>query len=146
MRTEAEIRQDAADRRPFSNGSEYGIWADRYCWAPCVHDDPDREVFCPVLSVALLGSWPREWTRRYIKFGKPIEGTNRVEVSETTKDDPAGLEVVDACTEFEERRDDGPDDPDPQPDPPPVCEGQLDLVDAYLDTAIGELTKEPVIA
>jgi hypothetical protein len=128
VRSEKEIRADAADERPFSNHTEYEIWADRYCWAPCVHDDPAVNKFCPVLGVALLGSWPKEWTRARHEF-TTVEGK------------PGSYEVVDSCTEFEERRDPGDDDP-PPPAPVPEVDGQLDLIDAYLDTAIAELTPE----
>ena len=143
MRTEEQIRADAADRRPFSNGSEFDMWADRHCYE-CVNDNPDTETYCPILNVGMLGEgWPREWTRKYVKFGKRIAGTTRVEVSETTADDPDGSEFVDTCTEFEERRDPGLGDPEPEPEPPPVCEGQMDIIDAYLPTALAELTRAP---
>lgn len=99
----------------------------------------------PILSVAMLGGWPAEWTRHHLKFGARIEGTDRVEVTETTADDPAGFECVDTCTEFEPRRDDGPGDDEPEPEPPPVCDGQLDLIDAYLPTALAELTPAPAV-
>lgn len=148
MRPETEITADAADERPFSNGTEYEIWADRHCYE-CVNDDPqaDPEVFCPIITVALLGkgdgpAWPKEWTRRYIKFGDRIEGTNRVEVSETTADDPDGCMFVGTCTEFEQRPDPG-DGPEPEPEPVPDCDGQLDLIDAYLPTALAEITRAP---
>lgn len=148
MRTEDEIRADAADERPFANGSEHDIWASRYCYDDCVHDDAEREIYCPIINVALLGphgrpSWPVEWTRRYIRFGARIEGTTRVEVHETTADDPAGYMTVGECTEYERRRDPGDGDPPAEPDPPPVCDGQLDLVDLYLPTALAELTPAP---
>lgn len=150
MRTEDEIRADAADQPPFSNGTEWDMWATRHCYE-CVHDNPnaDPEVFCPIITVALVGKgngpmWPTEWTRRYVRFGARIEGTDRVEVSDTTADDPDGCLFVGTCTEFEERRDDGPGDK-PEPVPPPEVNGQLDLIDAYLDTAIGELTKAPAV-
>lgn len=144
MRTEDEIRADAAPgERPFSNGSEYDMWADRHCYQ-CAHDNPqaDPEVFCPILNVALLGGgWPKEWTRQYLKFGNLIEGTTRREVFETTAEDPDGCLYVDTCTEFEERRDPG-DGEEPEPEPPPVCEGQLDIVDAYLPAALDELASD----
>ncbi len=141
MRTEDQIRADATDERPFSNGSEYDIWADRHCYN-CVNDDADTEKYCPILNVALLGQgWPKEWTRHYVKFGARIEGTNRVEVSETTADDPDGCRFVDTCTEFEERRNGGGGGDAPKPPTPQVeCDGQLDIIDAYVDTAISELT------
>lgn len=141
MRTEDEIRADAAPGRPFSNSSEYELWADRHCYE-CVNDQPDAdpEVFCPILGVALLGQgWPKEWTRKHLRFGDLIEGTNRREVIETTADDPNGCVYVDTCTEFEQRPEPG-DGPEPEPEPPPVCDGQLDIVDAYLPTALDELT------
>lgn len=144
MRSEDEVRADAdTDRRPFSNHSEFDIWADRHCY-DCVNDDEATERYCPILNVAMLGQgWPAEWTRHHLKFGPRIEGTDRVEVTETTADDPAGYECVDTCTEFEERRDPGPDDDEPEPEPPPVCDGQLDIIDAYLPTALAELTRQP---
>lgn len=130
MRTEDEIQADAADESPFSNGTEYEIWSDGYC-GRCVHDNPGRNQFCPILGVAILGSWPTEWTR----------ATHTWEIG----DKSGSYEVVDTCTEFEERRrggrgGDGP----PKPKPPVVeCDGQLDIVDAYLDTALAELTPQP---
>lgn len=143
MRTEEQIRADAADERPFSNGSEYDMWADRHCY-DCVNDDATTEKYCPILNVALLGQgWPKEWTRHYVKFGNRIEGTTRVEVSETTADDPDGCMFVGTCTEFEKRRDDGGGGPKPAPKPQPECDGQLDIIDAYVDTAISELTPKP---
>lgn len=132
MRTEEEIQASAAPgERPFSNHTEYDMWADRYCYE-CVNDDDATETYCPILSVALLGSWPQEWTRARREF--------------TTVDgNPAHYDYVDTCTEFEERRKGGGGEPKP-PTPKPVvqCDGQLDIVDAYLDTAIDELTAVPV--
>jgi hypothetical protein len=148
VRSEDQIRADAADRRPFSNQSEYDIWADRHCY-DCVNDNPqaDPEVFCPILNVAMLGpaAWPAEWLRRHIKFGARIEGTSRVEVIETDATDPDGFEIVGDCTEFERRPDPG-DEPEPEPEPPPVCEGQLDIIDAYLPVALAELGRAPARA
>jgi hypothetical protein len=130
MRTEAEIAADARPGRAFSNGTEFDIWADRYCYE-CVHDNPnaDPEVFCPILGFSLLNdATPREW----------VPGTV------TTK--YGSYEAIDSCTEFEQRRDGRGGDPDspPPPDPAPECDGQLDLVDAYLPTALDELLKAPV--
>lgn len=128
MRSQDEIRTDAAaGKRPFSNRSEFDIWADRFCYE-CVHDDEGKEKYCPILNVAMLGEgWPAEWTREQVPF-TDIKGVERT------------YERVDVCTEFEERRDERDDDPEPEPEPPPEIEGQLDLIDAYVDTAIGELT------
>lgn len=145
MRTEDEIRADAAPRRPFSNGTEWDIFADRQCYV-CVHDDAETDKFCPIITVSMVGNdgqpaWPKEWTSRFIRFGAPIEGTTRVEVHETTADDPNACEFVGECTEFEERRDPGPgdDEPPPDPGPPPVCEGQTDLFGYAVDRFINEL-------
>lgn len=136
MRSEEEIRTDAADERPFSNGTEWGIWADRFCYE-CVHDDANREIYCPIITVAMIGNtgspmWPKEWLRERVPW------TDRDGVEHS-------YERVDACTEFEERRDPGDDDP-PPPEPVPDCDGQLDLIDAYLDTAIEELAPRTVRA
>lgn len=152
MRTEDEIRAAAADERPFSNGTEWDMWADRWCYE-CVNDNPnaDPQVFCPIITVALAGkggggAWPAEWTRRYIKFGDYVDEarTRRLPI-ETTADDPDGCEYVGECTEFERRPDPG-DEPEPDPEPVPECDGQLDLIDAYLDTALDELTPKTVPA
>lgn len=133
MRTVDEIQADAAGKRPFSNHSEFDYWAsDRGCYE-CVNDDDANEKYCPILSVALLGSWPAEWTRKRIEW--------------KTDTGSGSYEVVDECTEFEQRPDGGGgDEPDPDPGPSPVADGQLDLIDAYLDTAIGELSRAPVMA
>jgi hypothetical protein len=124
VRTEAEITADARPGRAFSNHTEYDIWASRYCYE-CANDDAEKEVYCPILGVALITqTTPREWT----EAAEPYPH-------------------VDACTEFVQRPewpgDDDPDDP-PPPDPVPDCDGQLDLIDAYLPTALAELEKAPV--
>lgn len=147
MRTEDEIRADAAAEHTFSNGTEFDIWADTHCYE-CVHDNADTEQYCPILNVAILGTgdspaWPAEWAARYIRFGDRIEGTDRVEVHDTDAADPDGIKIVGDCSEFEQRRDPGPDDPAPQPPPPPECDGQLDIIDAYLPAALDELTRAP---
>lgn len=126
MRTEDQIRADARPGRAFSNGTEYDIWAGKYCYE-CVNDDPETEKYCPILSVAMLEPvTPKEWVA-----GKVVTQYG-------------SYEAVESCTEFEQRRrgGDGPDD-EPTPVPQPECDGQLDIVDAYLDAAIGELAKAP---
>ena len=45
MRTSEQIQADAEDRSPFSNGSEYGIWADRWCYR-CRNDNAETETWC----------------------------------------------------------------------------------------------------
>jgi hypothetical protein len=101
MRTDEQIMADAADERPFSNHSEYEVWADsgNGCY-DCAHDNPDAERYCPILSAALLGKWPREWTRAAHQW--------------QVGDKSGSYEVVDECVEFERRPDDG-DGPPPEP-------------------------------
>lgn len=144
MRTDEEIMADAENRSPFSNGSEYDYWAGRWCYR-CVKDNAETETWCPILSVAMLGNWPKELTRHYVKFGARIEGTDRVEVSETTPDDPDGCAFVDTCTEFEERRDDDGDDPEPEPGPP-VIDGQVDMFEVFADQIVEQVPRPEVVA
>jgi hypothetical protein len=125
VRTQAEIMADAEDRSSFSNGSEYGIWADRWCYR-CRNDNEGTEQWCPILSVALLGNWPKEWTRRQVEW--EIGGRS------------GSYDAVDACTEFEERRDDG-DDPEPEPDPPPVIDGQVDMFAVFADQIVEQVSQ-----
>lgn len=119
MRSDDEIMADAADERPFSNYSEFEHWADagRGCY-DCLHYD--TPTGCPIEGTALLGKWPKEWTRRVFK----------------PHVDSSGIEVVDECTEFEERRDDGNSEPEPEPEPPPVAEGQVDMFEVWADEIV----------
>lgn len=142
MRSYAEAEAASKDEPAFSNGSEGHSWTDRWC-DTCVHDrsaridevkpDPRNNglLGCALLAVAIMGRTPEEWTEQPWQQipGRP-EGQTAPEL---------GGKYV--CSEYEEdRHDEGDDDPEPDPEPPPVVEGQLDLIDAYLDTAIGELT------
>jgi hypothetical protein len=98
MRTPEQIDADT-DRtvKPFSNHSEYEIWASRHCYE-CVNDDANAELYCPILGAALLHGWPREWTRR----------THTWQIG----DKSGSYEVVDTCTEFVQRPEwPGDDDP-----------------------------------
>lgn len=128
MRTEAEITADARPGAPFSNHSEFEVWAERHCYE-CANDVPEAGTYCPILGVALVtDATPKEWT--------------------STEPDEHGCTWIDTCTEFQQRPEwPGDDDPDagpPPPEPVPECDGQLDLVDAYLPTALAELEKAPV--
>lgn len=121
MRSSDEITADAEPRSAFSNGTEYEIWAGhgRGCY-DCAQDDPNVERYCPILSVGFLGSWPKEWTRRNVTW--------------EAGDRSGSYEIVDECTEFERRRDDGPDDDDPGPEPVPPApevEGQTDIFEVF---------------
>ncbi len=101
--TQDEVTATAeSDHRPFSNHSEFDYWAGKTCYE-CVHDNigagPEPEVFCPILSAAMLGNWPSQWTRT-------SEGR------------------VDTCTDFEQRTE---DNWPPPPPPPPEVDGQTTL-------------------
>lgn len=123
MRPEAEISASAEDRRPFSNGTEGFAWMGDWCYE-CVHNDEETELWCPILTVAILGKWPTEWTRRQVGW--------------TSKDSSGSYEVVDTCTEFEERRDPGPDDePESGPGPyDPEMDGQTDIFTFIVEDAL----------
>jgi hypothetical protein len=58
MRSEAEIRADAIEGHTFSNGTEWEIWSDHWCWHPCKND---RNEDCPLIMLGLLGYRPKEW-------------------------------------------------------------------------------------
>lgn len=106
MRTHDQIFDDARPGRAFSNMTMFEIWAPRWCWAPCLHDDEEVERYCPILSVAVLGDvTPKEW------------------ITQTHPSDQVHGNFV--CTEFQER----PDDYDPQTPvgPQPQLPGQLPL-------------------
>jgi hypothetical protein len=131
MRTEEQIAADAADKSAFSNGTEYEIWAGRWCYE-CVNDNAETETYCPILSVALLGSWPTEWTRRRVEW--------------QIGDGSGSYEAVDTCTEFE-RRCEGGGDPEPTPEPPPVIDGQVDMFEVFADQIAEQAsTREAVSA
>ena len=117
MRTYDEIAADARKGSAFSNGTSFEIWASRRgCWT-CRNDD-DTEKYCPILSVALAtGKTPAEWV-------------------ELDKDEIQNY----TCTEYDERRDDGPDEdqPEPDPGPPPVMDGQIDMFEVFADRIADE--------
>lgn len=127
MRDYDEASEAASDEPAFSNGTDGYAWLEVWC-GDCVHDREARNDTgpgCPLVLVSLMQKTPAEWT--------PVEDPQEYEES--------GPYV---CTEYRSEDDGG--DPGPEPEPPPVCDGQMDIVDAYLDTAIGELTRAPVTA
>jgi hypothetical protein len=70
---------------PFSNGFEWDCWSGRWCHT-CLMDSmgaPSRapEVFCPIVTDAMLGETPGAWTE--------VE--------------PDGLETRYACSEYAPR-------------------------------------------
>jgi hypothetical protein len=124
VRTEEQITADARPGAAFSNGSSWEIWQANWCarGRGCVNDEDGggpTGTYCPLITVAMVSDprvTPAEW----------VEGD--------------GIQDY-ACTEFEEAGRGGGDEPPPEPQP--EVDGQLDIVDAYLDTAIGELSKAP---
>jgi hypothetical protein len=135
MRSEAEIHADAERRRPFSNHTEYEIWAGsgRGCY-DCRHDKPDIEKWCPILSAALLSLWPKEWEHETEKW--EIGGKS------------GSIQVVGECSEFEHDDGDGDDDPEPDPAPEPVAEldGQVDMFEVFADRIAEQPHRESVSA
>lgn len=124
MRTEDEIRADASLKSPFSNRTEYDIWADDHCYE-CQNDRAEEEVFCPILGVAMLhGVTPKEWTRREQEW----------QIGEKS----GTYEVIDECTEFVQRTHFS-GDPEEPADPDvefgrrietvhiPLLDGQIDM-------------------
>jgi len=126
MRSSDQIAADARDKSPFSNHTEFEMWAGRYCYE-CVNDDAETETWCPILGVALFGQWPKEWIPR----------THEWQIG----DKSGSYEVVDTCTEFEQRRDDGPDgEPDPGPGPfDEEMPGQTDIFTFIVEDALDDL-------
>jgi hypothetical protein len=124
MRTEDQIMADAADRPPFSNGTEGETWTARWC-AGCVHDAAfqrdQADSGCPLLTVAILGRTPAEWFEQ--PFGEQgAYGANRYH-----------------CVEWRPEGEGPGGEPMPQPDPPGqgVLFGRDGLVGARM------LTREP---
>jgi hypothetical protein len=114
------IPADAREGRAFSNHTQFGIWAaNRGCWT-CAKDNEAAEVYCPILNSALTGGIPQQWT--CVSEQDWIHGNY-------------------TCSDYDERRDDGPgdDDPEPDPGPPPVIEGQIDMFEVFADRIADEV-------
>jgi hypothetical protein len=120
VRTYEEIMDDARDGSPFSNGTEWEIWAANWCWAPCMNPveaawqryeegkgeaPEDFPGGCPLILAAMMGKTPIEWLEQ------PEDSPDRFH-----------------CIEFRDEEGDGgepkpiPDDPDqqelfPRPEP-----------------------------
>jgi hypothetical protein len=58
MRTHEEAMAAATDGTPFSNSTQWELWADRHCFGCKV----DTDESCPLVLVALSGKTPAEWT------------------------------------------------------------------------------------
>jgi hypothetical protein len=134
MRSYEEIITDAADRSPFSNHTEFDIWAaHRGCYT-CRNDGigaTGDEPHCPILTASLLQKWPREWTPEKREWQIGGKSGSRW--------------VVGECTEYDERRDDdGPADDHPVPPPPPEIDGQMDIFEVFADDVIERSAVTPV--
>lgn len=120
MRTEEEILAESIDEPAFSNGAEWEIWSDRWCWHPC---KKDRNEDCPLIMIAIcFQRRPKEW----IDAADPRAAAGRYE-----------------CTEFEPDDQDGGGEPEPWPQPVAEIEGQTDLFGAFADQ-IAEAVTDPV--
>jgi hypothetical protein len=132
MRAYDEALAASTDRSPFANGTEGYSWQANWC-DRCIHDKSARSddvqpdprngglVGCALLAVAIMDRTPAEWIDQ-TEHGHRLGDTYH-------------------CTEFRDEDDPGAADSLP---PGSQVDGQLDIIDAYLDTAIGELSKAPV--
>jgi hypothetical protein len=117
----------AKDKPPFSNGTEGYAWMGNWC-DECSKNDEEIELWCPLLSVALLGRTPVEW----------IEQTA----------DGHRLGDTYHCTAFAPR-DDGNGGGGPPVPPSPFDEeqpGQTDIFTFFAEDAIEQLQPERVTA
>lgn len=120
MRTYDEIEADARPGRAFSNSTSFEIWSYNRGCGTCRNDDDATEKWCPILTVAITsGKTPAEW----------------LELDENRIQDYT-------CTEYDERRDDGPDDDEPEPDPTPMpvaeIDGQIDMFEVFAENIADE--------
>lgn len=107
MRTEAEITADAVDGAPFSNMTSFEVWAAGNCGrsSGCVHDDAwgggAEGASCPLITVSVLGKWPKEWPK---EDGEPGTCTEFEEVVAHATDDEPLDENPDAAYEAQDWR------------------------------------------
>lgn len=84
--------------RPFSNGTEWEIWSAKVCGAGegCIHDSTygqptehplDTEANCPLITLALMETWPHEWKVRTVTYAGGSYETPG-ECSEFTETEP----------------------------------------------------------
>jgi hypothetical protein len=122
-----EAYANAKHKPAFSNGSEGYAWMGNWC-DQCSKNDEATELWCPLLSVALLGRTPVEWIEQPWGqvAGRP-EGQTAPRLGDTYH-----------CTAFSPR-DDGDDDGEssPEPDPLPTfaaeMPGQVDIFSLFAD-------------
>jgi hypothetical protein len=107
VRTYAEIDAAARDGSPFSNGTEGYAWMSKWC-DRCKNNDEEREIWCDILSVALLGKTPSEWFEQ--SWGQ-VEGEPEGVVAPSLYDRYH-------CVEFRDEDGAGDTEPKPIPDPP----------------------------
>lgn len=120
MRTYEEIEASARDIPPFSNGTEWEMWAANWCWAPCHnpaekawqnYEEGKRKTApkefpggCPLILCAMMGKTPSEWLeqpddgyqRDYhcIEFRGPDEGGDG---QPRPRRDPPGMDELFPC-------------------------------------------------
>lgn len=128
MKTFDEAMATARDGSPFSNSTQWEIWADRWCYT-CSKDSPelvDKGQGCPLITVALMERTPAEWTAE-------------------TEEDRVMARYT--CSEYEERPEwPGDDDPDSDPDDPDPTgpaenvPGQVDIFQVWTDQVVEQAT------
>lgn len=127
MKTYDEAYAAAADRRPFSNGTEGCAWEENWC-ARCVHDAEFRRTWdgpgCPLMQVALMGRTPVEWIDQ-TENGHRLGDTYH-------------------CTEFRDKDDNGGEDGEPEPGPLPVIDGQVDMFEVFAEQITEQASREQV--
>lgn len=116
VRDQSEIERDALPVRAFSNSTEWEIWAYGWCHKPCAKDANED---CPLLTVAVLGKTPAEWT----KVGLGDYRCSEFEEAEQPEMPP--VPVLD-------------DEPDPLRRPDGEFVGQVDIFQALLGVGLAE--------
>lgn len=109
MRSYQEIIETARDVSPFSNGTEWEMWAAHWCWRPCMNpvelayqrwsegegpEPSENTGGCPLILAAMMGKTPTEWLEQ------PDDNPDRYH-----------------CIEFRREEGEG-EEPQPIPDPP----------------------------
>jgi hypothetical protein len=79
----------------FSNGTEGEMYEEQWC-SRCVHDDPDRNIFCPVLMAHHL------WN--YTECMKPDSVLHKMIPRETFNDGGIAVPCNGRCFAFTERK------------------------------------------
>lgn len=130
MRDFDAILADAAEKVPFSNGSESEIWEARWC-NRCKLDAPfrnnDWSDSCPLISISVLGYTPKEW----IAAADRVEACGRHECTEFVPDDEGGG---------------GSSDPEPDPEPVGELDGQVDIFAAFAEQITEQVPQREAVS